>query len=199
MHLLLSFSIKTTARLISSHFKLKNGSIIILLFVLTSCGSVPLTTLIKMSSIDQHEVAGLSSDEIRVRLTIDEPVRLANQSVRLELKFDYQNAPSKRFLFQLENTHERESVSQFNWFSADVERSLYQFKLSRLAQLEFQNYQKSFISNGKPTQYYWTVYYYLAPSQQQQARIDIELQLAKFEEFFYLLKNAPVELKSNKS
>ena len=167
--------------------------------MLTSCGSVPLTTLIKMSSIDQHEVAGLSSDEIRVRLTIDEPVRLANQSVRLELKFDYQNAPSKRFLFQLENTHERESVSQFNWFSADVERSLYQFKLSRLAQLEFQNYQKSFISNGKPTQYYWTVYYYLAPSQQQQARIDIELQLAKFEEFFYLLKNAPVELKSNKS
>lgn len=148
--------------------------------------------MLKMSSLDEDDIAILKPEDIRVRLTIDQPVSLANQNVQLELKFEYINSDFGTFQFQLEGAKEIKPVSSSGWFESTRERSQYEFKLSPLARLEFSKYQKEFMVKGKPKKYWWTVYYYLSNSQLKEALIDVELKLSRKEDFFYLLKGAEI-------
>ena len=150
--------------------------------------------MFKLSSFDNSDIAKIKPSELRVRLTLDDPIQLAKQSLRLQLKFEYANASNQKFEFQLESLGKPEELSASSWLSAKEIRRSYQFKLTRIAQLEFANFQKTLLEKNQVEKYFWTVFYYLAPHSESNAKVDVELKLSKEESFFYLLKQAKVKV-----
>ncbi len=169
-------------------------AILLLSVILCSCGSVPLATMFKLSSLENSDIAKIKPNELRVRLTLDDPIQLAKQSLRLQLKFEYANASNEEFEFQLEPVGEPQEISASSWLSSKELRRSYQFKLTRMAQLEFANFQRTLLEKNQVEKYFWTVFYYLAPHRESDAKVDVELKLSKEESFFYLLKQAKVKV-----
>lgn len=153
-----------------------------------------MSTIFKLSNFDNSDIANIKADELLVRLTLDDPIKLAKQSLRLRLKFDYSDTEKSQFEFQLEPVGELREVSSSSWFNPKTLRRSYKFKLTRVAQLEFSNFQRTLMKQKQVEKYFWTVFYYLAPHSESDAKIDVELKLSKDQQYFHLLKGAKVEI-----
>lgn len=171
-------------------------TVVFFAIVISACSSVPLSTLFKLSSFDSSDIAAIKASELRVRLTLDDPMKLAKQSLRLQLKFEYADNSGDQFEFQLESSQSLEKLSSSGWFNAQTLRHRYEFKLTRVAQLEFSNFQQSLVKRKKIKKYFWTVFYYLAPHNQSDAKLDVELKTSKHDDYFYLLEGAKIKVES---
>ena len=119
----------------------------------------------------------------------------------MALKFQNQDGSQTEYKYLLEIINERTIKPVSSWFSDTPLKHAYEFKLSRLSQLEFNKYQKDYARLGKPKRYYWTVYYFLKniPEKGNTINLDMELKFSDSEDYFYLLKNAPVEINDTDS
>ena len=147
-----------------------------------------------MASFDRDDISAIPPKEVRVRLSVTEPVTLQTKNVKLALKFDHYDGSHSEYKFLLEIIDTKRIQPALNWFSSKETKNSYQFKFSKLSQLEFNKYQKEHYRQGKPKRYYWTVYYYLKnrPEDGDDLKIDMELKLSDADDYFYLLKDAPI-------
>ncbi len=173
---------------------LKLPLVLFCLLAIASCSSVPISTLLKFSRMESTEISAIAPEQVRVRLTMDEPIRLAKKSVRLQIKLAFSDQPTQDFEFNLAAVSEEKKLESSGWFQSDKKRNQYEFRLNRLAQLEFSNFQKLLGEQSKIEHYYWTVFYYLVPHNETDAMIDVELKLSAQEDYFYLLQGAKVEI-----
>lgn len=168
---------------------------VVYLLAISSCSSIPLSSMIKVASMNDDDIASIRPSEVRVRLSVTEPVELKTTDVRLVLSFEYQDKTKSEFQYLLEYMDQSQLKSISSLFGSEPAKSVYLFKFSKKSELEFNRYQKSFQIKGKPKRYFWTVYYYFKtrPQQGEKAEIDMELKLAKDEDYFYLLKSAIID------
>ncbi len=166
------------------------------ILVLTSCTSVPLSSMLKMATLDRNDILAIKADEVRVRLAVTEPVELQTKNVRLVLQFEHRDAKTSEFQYLLEIIEADTIQPISSWFSKSRLKHRYEFRLSRLSQLEFNKYQKNQFEKGQPASYHWTVYYYLKNRGEQTkgTNIDMELKLSSQDDFFFLLKDAPIKI-----
>lgn len=165
---------------------------LIFCLLLTSCTSIPLSSLIKVASLNRDDISTIKPNDIRIRLSVTEPATLQIKDVNLALKFEHYDGSQSEFKYLLEIIDD-EIKKPNSWFFATETKHSYQFKLSKLSQLEFNKYQKEYLLQGKPKRYYWTVYYYLKnrPESGKKLSIDLELKLSRADDYFFLLKDAP--------
>ncbi|TQV76953.1 hypothetical protein FLL45_03100 [Aliikangiella marina] len=166
--------------------------IAILITILASCSSVPLSAMYKMASMDKDDIRTINPREILTRITVDEPTELQTRNVKLVLKFEYTGSEASEYQFLLEFLSNNTFQERQGWFGPLINKSQYEFKLAERSVSVFKKYQREFIKYGKPNKYYWTVYYYLEkrPPKTQKAHLDLELKMASEDDYFYLLKDA---------
>lgn len=166
------------------------------LLLLSACTSIPLSSMLKMASMDGEDISAIDPKQVRVRLSITEPVELQTKNVKLVLQFDHHDGEQSEFQYLLEIIDDSVIDPVSSWFSQAPMKHAYEFKLAALSQLEFNKYQKNFARHGKPERYQWTVYYYMKnrPRQGEGITIDMELKFSLSEDYFYLLKNAKVDV-----
>jgi len=166
------------------------------LLTLTSCTSVPLTSMIKMASLDDDDITVINASEVRVRLSLTEPAELETKDVKLVLKFEHLGDTKTEYEYLLEVIDSNKVDAAESWFTSGSVKHQYKFKFSRLSQLEFNKFQKAYLKQGKPKRYNWTVYYHLKqlPYQGEDLTIDMELKFSAQEDFFYLLKNRQISI-----
>jgi len=150
--------------------------------------------MLKMATFGDNKLLAIEPSEIRVRLSVTSPSELQTKDVRLALKFEHKGKNDSEYLYRLKliNTSIVDSIT--SWFSTRPKKFRYDFKLASLSRLEFKRLQKEMVELGSPDRYYWTVYYTLKNEVPDGSKIviDLELKLANADEFFYLLKDAPV-------
>ncbi len=150
--------------------------------------------------MDGDDIAAINPQEVRVRLSLTDPAELETKDVKLVLKFDHYDSSKTEYQYRLEviDVNMREAIE--SWFTKEPRKNTYEFKLSRLSQLEFNKFQKAYRKLGKPKRYHWTVYYYLKqhPEDGEKLTIDMELKLSKQEDYFYLLKKASIITSNSK-
>ena len=168
--------------------------VLIVILVLTSCSSIPISSMLKMATMDADDISAILPADVRVRLSVTEPVELQTKDVKLVLSFEHQDKTESKFQYLLKNIGQSKKQSIASFFGREQAKSVYLFRLSKESELEFNRYQKNFRNKGKPRKYRWTVYYYFKkrPQKGSNAEIDMELKLSKNEECFYLLKNAMI-------
>lgn len=151
--------------------------------------------MLKMVSLDSDDISAIDPKQVRVRLSITEPVELQTKNVKLALQLEHKEKGQSEFQYLLEITDDSVIEPISSWFSKEPSKHAYEFKLAKLSQLEFNKYQKNFARYGKPERYHWRVYYYLKkrPQQGEGITIDMELKFSQDQDYFYLLKNAKVD------
>jgi len=174
-----------------------------------------------MVSLDKEDILAIDPAEVRVRLAISDPVELQTKNVRLVLEFEHKDGTLSEYQYLLEIIDVNISNAISSWFSSTPLKHVYQFKLATLSQLEFNKYQMNHVKLGKPVKFHWSVFYSLkrnslknkpADTKQigvktneleqgnikqakiKQATIDMELKLSEDDGYFYLLKNATIEI-----
>jgi len=145
--------------------------------------------------MDADDISAIRPSEIRVRLSVSDPVELKTKDVRLVLSFEHKDQTKSEFQYLLKYIEQSQLNSVSSFFGSDPAKSVYLFKFSKQSELEFNRYQKSYQAKGKPRRYLWTVYYYFKtrPQKGETSKIDMELKLATDEEYFYLLKGAIID------
>ncbi|MFT6733308.1 MAG: hypothetical protein ACJAS9_001493 [Polaribacter sp.] len=168
---------------------------VLYLLILTSCSAIPLTSMLKVATMNSDDISAIQPSEIRVRLSVSEPVNLKTKDVRLVLSFEHNDNTKSEFQYLLKYIKQNKVSSISSIFGSEPAKSVYHFKFSRKSELEFNRYQKSFLAKGKPKRYHWTVYYHFKtrPQKGEKAEIDMELKLANDQEYFYLLKSATID------
>ncbi|PHS12755.1 MAG: hypothetical protein COA86_18105 [Kangiella sp.] len=168
---------------------------VIIAITISSCSSIPLSSMIKVATMDADDISAIRPSEVRVRLSVSEPVELKTKDVRLVLSFEHKDDSQSEFQYLLKYIKQSKKNSLSSFFGNEPAKSVYLFKFSKQSELEFNRYQKSFQTKGKPKRYKWTVYYYFKtrPQKGENAEIDMELKLANDDEFFYLLKGAIID------
>lgn len=154
-----------------------------------------------MASLGAEDLVMIDAQEVRVRLSLTEPAELQTRDVTLALDFVNADDSSSSYKFQLSMLSSKRENSLSDWFGSSPSKSVYEFELTPLSQLEFGNFQKEFLKLGKPKKYQWTVYYHLVKREEvtKQLTIDMELKLDRQEDFFYLLKSAPISVNSQRT
>lgn len=167
--------------------------------LLSSCSSVPLSSLVKLASFDNDQLVSINPNEIKVRLSIAEPGEAETKNVKLALKFNYKDGVNKEYLYQLVLINSSSINEIAGWFSKEPKKHQYVFRLPKISQVEFMRLQKELPLLGKPDSYHWTVYYYLKEHVDRSIplEIDLEIKLADQQEYFYLLKSAPLVVNSS--
>lgn len=164
--------------------------------IVAGCSSVPFSSMVKMATLDQQDIVNIAPNEVKVRLSITEPVELQTKNVRLVLSLDYKNNETREYKYLLELIDSHSINENSDWFSSSVIKHQYQFQLAKLSQLDFNKLQKNYVEHGKPQKYRWTVYYYLKtpPQKNQEISLDMELKLSAADDYFYLLKDASIDV-----
>lgn len=180
------------------------------LLFLQGCSSVPLGTLFKLANFDQNDLSKIKPQQVKVRITINQPAQLKTKNVSLVLVFNY-NAKSQHsgklplaglvnsateYQFELQLVNHKQLKAQSGWLFNQLARFQYEFVIAANSIPEFKKYQREFLKYGKPSQYHWTVYYYLKkrPPMGEKIGLDLELKFSDIEEYFYLLKGAELDI-----
>ncbi len=152
--------------------------------------------MLKMATLGDDELSAIEPSEVRVRLSLTAPAELQTKDVKLALKFEHHGSADSEYQYLLKLVDVETLDALSNWFSQRAKKSRYNFKLATLSKLEFIRFQKEFVKLGKPDRYHWTVYYYLKNKipDDEKIEIDLELKLGIDEDYFYLLKEAPVKI-----
>jgi hypothetical protein len=175
---------------------LKKILLIIFVVLSTSCTSIPFTSMLKIASMNDKDLLSIKADKIRARITINQPAKLRTKNVNLVLRFEFSGEGEREYALVLDLLDYREISNSDSWFSASTKRHQYDFKVKQESISEFKKYQREFVKFGKPSKYYWTVYYYLEnrPDKGQPINLDLELKFDIKEDYFYLLKGAELDV-----
>ena len=167
--------------------------LILATLLLQSCSSVPLSSMVKLASFDESDLVNIDPYVVRARLTLTEPAELETKNVKLALRFEYAGDNEQEYIFILKPVSVTE-VTKKNWFSSDTLQNQYIFEIDEQSIQAFKSYQKEFLKYGKPSKYYWTVYYHIKNKipKNKISHLDLELKLAKDDDYFFLLKDADI-------
>ena len=164
--------------------------IIITLFLLSllkGCTSIPLSSLIKLSTFGAEEFSQINPKQVRARLTINDPAKLQLHDVRLVFKFDYQFDENQAYQFILTPITQRSIAAQSNWYGSTPKRHQYDFKIAEKSVIEFSAYEQQLLHRGKPKNFRWTVFYYLEKDLPSGYVIDLDLAIKFSDDSDYLM------------
>ncbi|TQV86378.1 hypothetical protein [Aliikangiella coralliicola] len=164
--------------------------------MLSSCSSVPISSMVKLASFDEKDLVNINPNQVRTRITINEPAELQTRDVKLALRFGYDGEEETEYQFILDLLNNKTLKESKGFFSNSPKRHQYEFKIAVASIAEFKKYQREFLKYGKPEKYHWTVYYYLKkrPEEGEPINLDLELKLAEADDYFYLLKSAEMDV-----
>ncbi len=97
--------------------------------LLAGCASVPLSTMVKMATFDQEDLAALSVDEVRLRLTLDHDVPVAFDNTRLEISAQYPDGKEQLFAGSVEQLAYDTLERDLGWFSEETAQ-FYRYELA---------------------------------------------------------------------
>lgn len=127
-------------------------SIVVILFaslILAGCSSIPISTMLKMSSFDEQDFASLDPAQIRLRMTLPKgnSIDLDRTRFNIDVTVAGQNLPGQ---YQLTEINHHNKVLKGGWFSDDRPQVVYLFGLTQPAQQAFKKTQQ-FVNNRKVT------------------------------------------------
>lgn len=166
----------------------------VLYLCLSSCVSVPLTTIVRMATFDERDFVQLDPDAIRARIKLVDGFVLDPDKSTLGVKITSE-AGDHSGEFRLQKVTESRTELSKGLLSDDLLGTEYTLKLAAQSKDEFRKLQ-SFVAKGRPGQVIIAVAPILLsfPKDAPTTNIWIDLLLAKEQGYFTLLEGAEVPM-----
>ncbi len=100
-----------------------------LIFLITACSSIPLSTMIKMSSFDEDDFIRLQADEIRLKITINDTIPLQDTTTELAVEITDTDG-TLNLSFPLETVKVEYAPATTSLFKSRPAYNIYIFRLT---------------------------------------------------------------------
>lgn len=166
------------------------------LLLINACTAIPLSSMIQLSGIGAKQLGQIAPDQLRARITINEPAKLVLRDVRLVFQFEYLAGQEQEFQFLLTPIGQNILMPKSGWFASQLKRYQYEFKITPGSVQAFKQLQEQLLNQGKPRNFRWTVYYYLEQALPQGSAIDLDLAIkfSQQQDFLMILKGASIDI-----
>ena len=111
---------------------MKLFAVIFLSVVLSSCASIPISTMLEFSSFDKQQLVEIQPQAIRAKLQVDLPVRVDVDSIELSLELTNEQG-TRAFTFPLQLVSEVAIAPVEGMFTTTPGKTEYTLKLSEAA------------------------------------------------------------------
>jgi hypothetical protein len=161
---------------------------------LAGCVSVPLSTMVRMSTFDEQDFAALDPDVVRVRITLPRAFVLDTRKSWLGVNLA-SSAGVHEGKFELSQVAVQPAVVPGGLFAPDEPGTEYTLRLAEHSRAPFKELQ-GFVKRGRPEQVTIRVVPILSSFPEDAASVDvwIDLLLSADAGFFTLLKGARVPM-----
>lgn len=170
--------------------------------MLTACSSVPLSTMLKLSSFNEQSVLSINPDNIRAKITVNNFIDIDLENTKLGLAVESSQG-NLALQFPLEKLTLTGNSATESFFSSTPASQTYLLQLSPVAVADFKKLQKQ-LRTSQENSFGFSVGAKLKKKENltdeqkdQKLFMTIELKLDAAEEFFTLIDNA--EIKNGKS
>ena len=161
---------------------------------LAGCASVPLSTMVRMSTFDPQDFVALDPEVLRVRVTLPRDFALDAGSSWLGVEL---NSPAGVHSgeFKLAQEASQPSLVSAGLFAGETPATAYTLKLADASRAEFRRLQ-AFVAQGKPEDVTIRVVPILSsyPPDVPSTRVWIDLRLTQAQGYFTLLDGATLPL-----
>jgi hypothetical protein len=168
--------------------------LVALVVCLCGCVSVPLSTLVRMSTFDERDFVQLDPEVLRIRIKLLEAFHLDVAKSRLGVELT-SRAGSHKGMFALEQELVQPEQIPGGLFARDLAGTAYTMRLSAASKIKFRELQ-AFVRQGKTDQVTIQVVPILSAFPDDAASTDvwIELLLSHSQGYFTLLDGAEIPL-----
>lgn len=169
-------------------------ALIFLCLCISSCVSVPLSTIVRMSTFDERDFAKLDAAVVRVKITLPEGFGLNVEKSRLGI--DLKSAAGvHNSAFELDQEHVQATEISGGVFSPAEQGTAYILRLSAPSKTKFRDLQ-GFVSRGRADEIIIQVAPRLSssPKNAVSVKVWIELLLSEAQGFFTLVDGASIPL-----
>ena len=165
-----------------------------LTLVLTSCTSIPLSTMLEFRSFSKEEFLTLQPDHIEAKIQFDEPVRADVEQTRLAVMLTTENNV-RSYQFPLVLLSEQHIPSERGLFSQQPAKNQYSFRLSNEAVQNFRAVQDD-VQRHESLDFEFTVNASMEslPEQVDEVRLSVYLKLSEDSEFITMFRNAKLKV-----
>lgn len=111
-------------------------ALVLLVLLISSCSSVPLRTMLELSSFDKDDFANIQPKDLRAKIQIDEPLRADIATAELALELETAQG-LQVFNFPLVLLEELKIAPVSGLFSSSPGKTEYTLKLSDIAMQNF--------------------------------------------------------------
>lgn len=118
-----------------------------IMFLLASCASIPLATLMQFSGFDAEAFQNVNPNELRAKIRIDEPANVKTESVDLNFSLS-DNKGIRAFTFPLTLLEQNHISADTGLFFSSPAKTEYVFKLASSAIESFEEVQGLVAANS---------------------------------------------------
>ncbi|MCB4438407.1 hypothetical protein LHL20_19430 [Alteromonas sp. McT4-15] len=173
---------------------MKNVYLLILVLLLSSCSSIPISTMLKFRSFNEQSFVALNGSEIRSKIIVSQPFTLDLEKIKLSLTLDNDKGV-RNFTYPLDLDMQKTIAAQDGFFTSTPAKTEYTFKLSELAVKNFKETQNLISDQFKgETSFSIAAGFNEEPTEGQLVTLSILLQLDEEDGYFTLIDNADIDV-----
>ena len=172
----------------------RRGVIVLLALLVAGCASIPLSTMLRLSQLDQQTLVQLDPAQIRVRVAVPAGFEINVAETRLSLDLDASAAGHNKSSFDLSTLRESGGTRSGGLFRSDIEVKVYDLALTRDAITRFRKTQQFALAN-EISEVNFSVTSKMAsmPEDARSIRFWIDLRLRQADSYMTLIDGAEVE------
>ncbi|MEP5766228.1 MAG: hypothetical protein ABJ308_16640 [Halieaceae bacterium] len=167
---------------------------LILLLTISSCSSVPLSTMARMSTFDAEDFVALNPDELQVKVILPEGFELDTETSWLGIDMS-SSAGQHQGVFDLREKSVESGEISTGFFSEPVQSTSYLLSLTESSRVKFTDLQQ-FVGKATADAVSIRVVPKLAsrPKDATSVNISVDLRLSESQGFFTLVDSAQLPL-----
>ena len=176
---------------------MKRLLLLTLTIIMSSCSSVPLSTIARMSSFDSQDFVNLNPDDLRVIVVLPSEFTLDTKTSWMGVDIS-SSAGMHQGVFELREESVRSEETSKGFFSEPEEITSYLLSLTPASKVKFNSLQV-FVSKAVAEDVAIRVVPKLAsrPENATSVNVSIELQLSQEQGFFTLVDSAQLMLEAS--
>ena len=179
---------------ITRMFKVKLFCFLVV-FILSGCASIPLSTMLKFSSFEKSDFVALEPADIKAKIILDQPVEIDIEKVQLGLEVGTEQG-SRSYKFPLSLLERRAIPAKEGWFDSDEAKTEYTFNLSSESVKNFKEVQQ-LLTNKSGGKFGFSVSsgFENLPNDVQSVNLSILLKLQNHDDFVPIFDDATIAIK----
>lgn len=171
---------------------------ILLILLVSGCASIPISTMLKLSSFDEDSFLLLEGEQVRAQVAVSQPYTINFDKTKLTLDTET-DLGTRHFAFPLTLLSETEIPEEIGFFSSRKAQTQYTFKISDEGLTNFTELQRAIEEKQRAQSkagfsFMVSAGFNEEPLPNEIIVVSINLQLSEEDGYFALIENAEIEV-----